>query len=86
MTAVSRSDVEAAIQGYIDPYLEKDLLAAKAIKDIRIAGDRVEVDVQLGFPAGGYHDTLVADTATAHYRAGRGEHGADPGGYQNYSP
>src|SRR5512135_3260910 len=60
MTAVSRPDVEAAIQGYIDPYLEKDLLAAKAIKDIRIAGDRVEVDVQLGFPAGGYHDTLVA--------------------------
>ena len=31
MTAVSRSAVEAAIQGYIDPYLEKDLLAAKAI-------------------------------------------------------
>src|SRR5512144_2901115 len=60
MTAVSRPDVEAAIQGYIDPYLEKDLLATKAIKDIRVVGDRVEVDVQLGFPAGGYHDTLVA--------------------------
>jgi len=60
MTAVSRSDVEAAIQGYVDPYLEKDLLAAKSIKDIRIAGDRVEVEVQLGFPARGYHDTLVA--------------------------
>ena len=60
MTAVSRSDVEAAIQGYVDPYLEKDLLAAKSVKDIRIAGDRVEVDVQLGFPARGYHDTLVA--------------------------
>lgn len=60
MTAVSQADVEAAIQGYIDPYLEKDLLAAKSIKDIRIAGDRVEVDVQLGFPASGYHAALVA--------------------------
>jgi ATP-binding protein involved in chromosome partitioning len=61
MTVVSRSDVETAIRGYVDPYLEQDLLAARSIKDIRIAGDRVEVDVQLGFPARGYQDTLVAE-------------------------
>jgi ATP-binding protein involved in chromosome partitioning len=61
MTAISRSEVEAAIQGYVDPYLEKDLLAAKSIQAIRVAGDRVEVEVQLGFPARGYQDTLTAE-------------------------
>ena len=61
MSAVSRPAVEAAIKGYADPYLETDLIAAKAVKDIRITGDRVEVDVKLGFPAAGYQDRLAAE-------------------------
>ena len=59
MTDVTRPEVEMAIKGYVDPYLEKDLLAAKSIKDIRVDGDRVAVDVELGFPAAGYHDELT---------------------------
>jgi len=58
MTSVSRAQVEAAIQAYTDPYLEKDLLAAKSIKDIRINADRIDVDVELGFPARGYQNAL----------------------------
>ncbi len=61
MTAISRSDVEAAIKGYVDPYLDTDLLTAKSIRDIRVVGDRVEVQVQLGFPATGYQETLSAE-------------------------
>ena len=60
MTAVSRADVETALKGYVDPYLEQDLIAAKCVKDIRIEADRIEVDVELGFPAAGYRDTLIA--------------------------
>ncbi len=58
MTVVSRADVENALRGYVDPYLEKDLVAAKSIKAIRIEGNRVEVEVELGFPAAGYWETL----------------------------
>jgi ATP-binding protein involved in chromosome partitioning len=61
MTTISRSEVETAIRGYLDPYLEQDLIAAKAIKDIRITDDRIEVDIQLGFPAKGYQDTLTTE-------------------------
>lgn len=60
MTAVTRADVEAALQGYVDPYLEQDLIAAKCVKAIRIEGNRVELDVEVGFPAAGYRDTLIA--------------------------
>ena len=60
MTAVSRADVETALKGYVDPYLEQDLVTAKCIKNIQIGADRIEIDVELGFPAAGYRDTLVA--------------------------
>ena len=60
MIAVSRADVEAALQSYVDPYLEQDLVTAKCIKNIQIGADRIEIDVELGFPAAGYRDTLIA--------------------------
>ncbi|MGF1527895.1 MAG: iron-sulfur cluster carrier protein ApbC [Candidatus Competibacterales bacterium] len=54
MSTLDRAAVEAALKGYTDPYLKQDLLAAKAVKDIRLEGDRVTVEVELGFPARGY--------------------------------
>ena len=70
MTAVSRADVETALKGYVDPYLEQDLVTAKCIKNIQIGADRIEIDVELGFPAAGYRDALVA--ALGERRAGLG--------------
>ena len=60
MTAITRDAVETALKSYIDPYLEQDLIAAKCLKQIRIEGNRVEVDIELGFPAAGYQDALIA--------------------------
>ena len=61
MSTITRTDVETVIRGYQDPYLAKDLIAAKSIRDIRIDGRQVEVDVELGFPAGSYRETLAAE-------------------------
>ncbi len=58
MAEVTRESVEAKLKDYIDPYLEKDLVTAKAIKDIKIDGGAVSIDVVLGFPAMSYFDTL----------------------------
>ena len=60
MTAVSRTDVENALKGYVDPYLEQDLVTAKCVRQIQVAEGRVAVDVELGFPSAGYRDTLIA--------------------------
>jgi ATP-binding protein involved in chromosome partitioning len=59
MTAVTRADVEATLKGYVDPYLEKDLITAKSIRQIQVDNGRVTIDVELGFPAADYHDTLA---------------------------
>jgi len=58
--SVTRAQIETALKQYIDPYLEKDLIAANSVKNIVVDGGKVSVDVQLGFPAAGYRDTLSA--------------------------
>ena len=60
MAEVSQLQIETALKEVIDPYLEQDLVNAKAIKNIKVDGDRVTVDVVLGFPAKGYKDQLAA--------------------------
>jgi ATP-binding protein involved in chromosome partitioning len=57
--SVSKEQIESAIKEYIDPYLEKDLVTAGAVKDTAIDGDKVKVKVVLGYPAYGYVDKLV---------------------------
>ncbi len=51
--------VEAAIKGYIEPHLQRDLVAAGAVKGIAIEGDQVKVTVVLGFPARGIQESLA---------------------------
>ena len=41
MADVSQTQVEDALKTYIDPYLETDLVSAKAIKNIKI--DKITV-------------------------------------------
>ena len=55
---LSREQVESALAHYIDPYLGADLLAAKAVKNLAIQGDRVAIDIELGYPIQGYRDRL----------------------------
>lgn len=58
--ALSQLQVETALKEVVDPYLDKDLVTAKAVKKIAVDGDKVTVDVVLGYPAKGYQDTLAA--------------------------
>jgi ATP-binding protein involved in chromosome partitioning len=58
MTDLSQSQVEATIKEYIDPYLQKDLVSAKTVKNIQVDNDTVTVDITLGYPAKGYDEAL----------------------------
>ena len=57
--SVTKEQIESAIKQFIDPYLEKDLVTAGAIKDIAIDGGNVKVKVVLGYPAFGYMDAMA---------------------------
>jgi ATP-binding protein involved in chromosome partitioning len=60
MAELTKEQVEEAIKGYIEPHLEADLVSTKSVKDIGIDGDKVTVAIELGFPAKGVHDEIVA--------------------------
>ena len=60
MAEVTQAQIEEKLATYIDPYLERDLVSTKCVKDISVAGDSVSVSVVLGFPASGYHAELAA--------------------------
>jgi ATP-binding protein involved in chromosome partitioning len=61
MSSVDVPQIEAAIKDYIDPYLEKDLVAAHCIKKITVEGTTAKVNIALGFPAKGYLEKLSAE-------------------------
>ena len=60
MADLSREQIETKLKEYIDPYMEKDLVSTKCLRNVMIEGDQVVVDVVLGFPAKGYMSVLAA--------------------------
>jgi len=54
MADVAQSQIEEALKAYVDPYLEKDLVSAKAVKNIKVEGGNVTIDISYGFPINGY--------------------------------
>jgi ATP-binding protein involved in chromosome partitioning len=59
MSSVTQQQIEAALGGYIEPHMGKDLVSTKCVKAIDIDGDKVKVTVVLGFPAKGVVEEIA---------------------------
>lgn len=60
MAELSREQIETKLKEYIDPFMDKDLIVTKCVRNVMIEGDQVVVDVVLGFPAESYRQELAA--------------------------
>src|SRR2546429_4297712 len=61
MTAEASVDaVRAALDAYLDPYLQDTLGSAQAVREVRAAGGGFTARIVLGFPIGGYPAQLTA--------------------------
>ena len=49
--AVTMEAVQAALKDLIDPNTQKDYLSTRSAKNIKIEGDDVSLDIELGYPA-----------------------------------
>ena len=49
--SLSVEQVSQALAGIVDPNTGKDLMSSKSARNIRVDGDEVAVDVELGYPA-----------------------------------
>ncbi|MGI9279954.1 MAG: iron-sulfur cluster carrier protein ApbC [Endozoicomonas sp.] len=54
MSVLDRAAVEAAVQGYHDPFLKQDLVTAGCIQELSIESGKVTLKVELGYPAEGF--------------------------------
>ena len=60
MTEHRASEVRLVLGNYVEPYLGTPLSDAKAVKSVNFDGETAVVEVELGFPAGGYGPELEA--------------------------
>lgn len=65
MSAVSRAQIAAILAGIEDPYTRRDLRSAGAIKAIDADNSRVAIQIELGYPAAGYKETLARQIGAA---------------------
>ena len=56
----SEAEVLAALKQLIDPNTKRDFVTGKSVKNIKIAGSDVSLDIQLGYPAKSVWDEIRA--------------------------
>ncbi|MCP5268201.1 MAG: iron-sulfur cluster carrier protein ApbC [Zoogloeaceae bacterium] len=56
--AVSVDAVKAALQELVDPNTQKDFVSSKSAKNIKVDGDDVSFDIELGYPAKSQVDAI----------------------------
>ena len=65
MSPRNREQIEAILAGIEDPYTRQDLRSARAVKAIDTDNDRVVIQIELGYPAAGYKETLARNIGAA---------------------
>ena len=65
MSTASRAQIAAILGGIEDPYTRQDLRSAGAIKTIDADNSRVAIQIELGYPAAGYKETLARQIGAA---------------------
>jgi ATP-binding protein involved in chromosome partitioning len=72
--AITEADIQTRLRTLTDPVTGKDFVSGKAVKHVRVDGDEVVVDIQLGYPAKTQHEALrklIVDALAALPGAGR---------------
>jgi ATP-binding protein involved in chromosome partitioning len=52
--------IRATLAQILDPHTATDLIASHAVRGVGVDGGRVAIEIQLGYPAAGWRDTLIA--------------------------
>ena len=49
--SITVEDVKAALAQVIDPNTHKDFVSSKTVKNLKVDGDDISLDIELGYPA-----------------------------------
>ena len=70
--SLSEAQVQSALKSLVDPNTGKDFVATRAVRNIKIAGDEVSVDIELGYPGKSQYDPIRRQVTQALKQAGAG--------------
>lgn len=59
MSDTLREQVEAELARFGEPYLQTDLISGETVRALEVDGNRVRLELDLGFPCGRYGQTLA---------------------------
>ncbi len=71
--ALDIEQINAALAGVIDPNTGRDLLSSRSARNVRVVGDSVVLDVELGYPAASQIEPIRARVVQALQAAGARE-------------
>ncbi|PHV06959.1 MULTISPECIES: iron-sulfur cluster carrier protein ApbC [Rugamonas] len=63
--SITVEDVKAALSKVVDPNTGKDFVSGKAVKNLKVDGNAVSLDIELGYPAKSQFAAIRASVATA---------------------
>ena len=56
--ATTEASVRAALESFVEPYLQQTLAQAQVLREVELARDQLRVRIELGFPSLGYTHSL----------------------------
>ncbi len=65
MSELTKALVEGALKTIVDPYLQKDLLAAGVVKEINVEGQSAKIKIVMPYPATGREDGVRGEIGEA---------------------
>src|SRR5437868_686352 len=67
---LSEAQVQSVLKSLVDPNTGKDLVATRSLRHLKIAGDDVSLEIELGYPGKSQHEPLRREITQALKQAG----------------
>jgi ATP-binding protein involved in chromosome partitioning len=68
--SLSESCVQDALRALVDPNTAKDFVASRAVRNVKVSGDDVSLDIELGYPGKSQHEPIRRQVVQALKAAG----------------
>ncbi|HEV2430734.1 MAG TPA: iron-sulfur cluster assembly protein, partial [Burkholderiales bacterium] len=70
--SVTEASVQAALSRLVDPNTGRDYVSTRAARNIKISGDGVSLEIELGYPGKSQHEPIRREVIQALKAAGAG--------------
>jgi ATP-binding protein involved in chromosome partitioning len=68
--SLTESRVQDALRALVDPNTGKDFVASRAVRNVKVSGDDVSLDIELGYPGRSQHEPIRREVVRSLKEAG----------------